>query len=65
MPVASGQRFPKALKVELQGFRTISARLLHVDGLVDEAGNIYRSLPLLFLAYFREGRLLFLTVYFL
>ena len=40
--------------VELKGFRTISARLLYVDGLVDEAGNIYRSLPLLFWLTFEK-----------
>ena len=33
---ASRQRLPLALEVELQGFRTISARLLSVDDVVEE-----------------------------
>ena len=65
MPVASRQRFTKALAAELQGFRTIPSRPLRVDALVEEADNIYRLLPLLFLACFREGRLLSRTVCFL
>ena len=35
MPVASRQRFPKALTIELQGVRTISALLLSVDDVVE------------------------------
>ena len=65
MSVASRQRFTKALAAELQGFRAIPSRPLRVDALVEEADNIYRLLPLLFLACFREGRLLSRTVCFL
>ena len=35
MPVASRQRFPKALTIELQGVRTTSALLLSVDDVVE------------------------------
>ena len=38
---------------------------LVIDGVVEEADNIYQLLPLLYLAYFRAGRLLSLTFYFL